>query len=541
MAPQPLIARQISDAGLDLFELDVAPPVQPWHDPSDQAGNPAPAPVSGRALPLAGQPGNARRIRWWAWASVVRRRRSSGVAISALVHATVLIALSLVFVIASQRHRPSLGLVATLREPATIVTDGEEHVRAEPLAMLLAPQPPAPDNVNPIDLNLLLPVAPGRQQPVDPTALFDPTETARRGLFGSPGTSGGLQGRSGETKTRLLHQRGGTPESEQAVSRGLAWLAAHQRDDGSWRFNHHGSRCPGYCSHPGTEPSTTAATAMALLPFLGAGQTHRQGDYREVVEKGLYYLVSRLKVTDQGGDLQEGTMYAQGLATIALCEACAMTGDDELRQPAEQAVEFIVSAQDRNGGGWRYFPGQVGDTTSFGWQLMALKSGQLAGISAPGEVFALARKFLDSVESESGAYYGYQRPEYKRQPTTTSVGLLCRMYLGWKREHSGLSRGVEYLARQGPSRDNLYFDYYATQVLNHYEGQAWERWNPRMRDFLIATQQHQGHEAGSWHFRGGHGDVGGRLYNTALATMILEVYYRYMPLYGRLAVEQAFD
>ena len=153
----------------------------------------------------------------------------------------------------------------------------------------------------------------------------------------------------------------------------------HQRRDGSWRFSHRSENCNAYCRNPGNHGSTTGSTALALLPFLGAGQTHKTGDYQDVVRAGLFYLIGRMRTTDNGGDLQEGTMYAQGLATIALCEAYAMTQDEELMIPAQRAIEFVVYAQDPLGGGWRYAPRQLGDTTSFGWQLMALKSGQMAG------------------------------------------------------------------------------------------------------------------------------------------------------------------
>ena len=48
-----------------------------------------------------------------------------------------------------------------------------------------------------------------------------------------------------------------------------------------------------------------------------------------------------------------------------------------------------------------------------------------------------------------------------------------------------------------------------------------------MRDHLVATQQTgkgQCDNTGSWHMGAGHGArVGGRLYNTALATLLLEV------------------
>jgi Prenyltransferase and squalene oxidase repeat len=352
------------------------------------------------------------------------------------------------------------------------------------------------------------------------------------------GRGGGLGGRTPERRGQLAKSGGGSPQSEEAVERGLKWLLAHQHEDGGWRFNFDGAPCENLCRNPGTEKSTTGATALALLPFFGAGYTHKDGPYAEQISRGLYYLCGRMLVTPQGGDLQEGTMYAQGISTIVLCEAYAMSKDDKLRPYAQNALNFILYAQDKQTGGWRYFPGQAGDTTVTGWQLMALKSAQMAGLEVPSRAFLLADKFLDSVETEKGAAYGYLRPG--DGPATTSVGLLCRMYLGWKRERRALMQGVTSLEKLGPSGNNLYYDYYATQVLFHYGGSGWDGWNKKLREYLISTQSKEGHENGSWYFVESHGDKGGRLYNTAIAILTLEVYYRYLPLYSNRAVEDGF-
>ena len=217
-----------------------------------------------------------------------------------------------------------------------------------------------------------------------------------------------------------------------------------------------------------------------------------------------------------------------------------MTRDRDLMAPAQAAINFIVYAQDPVGGGWRYSPRQAGDTSAVGWQLMALKSGHMAYLNVPPNTVAGAIKFLDSVQSESGAKYGYTSPGGGQ--ATTAVGLLCRMYLGWKKDHPGLQRGVQYLSATGPSKGNMYFNYYATQVLRHNEGDEWKKWNEVMRDSLVASQGKNGHEKGSWMMKGGdHGtDVGGRLYCTSMATMILEVYYRHMPIYAKQASEDDF-
>jgi hypothetical protein len=227
-------------------------------------------------------------------------------------------------------------------------------------------------------------------------------------------------------------------------------------------------------------------------------------------------------------------MYAQGIATIALCEAYGMTQDASLRQPAQRAVDFICWAQ-HSAGGWRYYPGQPGDTTVFGWQMMALKSAAMAGLDVPSPVVNLAERFLDSVQSGDGSYYGYMVPARSSAPT--AVGLLIRMYTGWDHYDSRLQRGVAFLSKEGPSKTDMYFNYYATQVLHHYGGPTWPDWNEQMRDYLIRTQAAAGHERGSWFFIDQHGVKGGRLYTTAMCTMILEVYYRHMPLYESSAVE----
>lgn len=375
--------------------------------------------------------------------------------------------------------------------------------------------------------------------PVRDTFAATPGRSAHLLQASDTDLSGALDGRKGDQRAKLAAGGGGSPHSEAAVERGLRWLMAHQLPGGGWRFDLAGGQCRGACRDPGTEPSTTAATAMALLPFLGAGYTQREGEYQEVVRRGLYYLLGRARAAPIGGgrgaDFQEGTMYSQGLTALALCEAYAMTGDADLKRPAQQAIDFIVFAQEKQGGGWRYSPGQPGDMTVTGWQLMALKSAQMAGLIVPTPTIALAKHFLDSLQCESGARYGYMSRQ--PQPTTTAIGLLMRMYTGWGRERGALYRGVQYLSEWGPSVDpkatNLYYNFYATQVLHHWGGPDWTIWNEKLRDYLVHTQSSVGHAAGSWHFHDPHGDRGGRLYSTAIAVMTLEVYYRYLPLYGR--------
>jgi len=358
------------------------------------------------------------------------------------------------------------------------------------------------------------------------------------------GSGKGLDGRGAAARKGLVASRGGSAETEESVALALIWLSQHQNADGSWSLDHRkGGNCQGRCSHPGQPDNCNiAATALALLPFLGAGQTHKVGKYQKNVQAGLYYLVNRMKVGPNGGDLWEpgGTMYGHGLASIVLCEAYAMTQDRGLAGPAQQAINFIVYAQDPVGGGWRYMPKDKGDTSVVGWQLMALKSAHMAYLNVPPQTIRGATNFLNTVQEDSGAAYGYV--DRGRGLATTAIGLLCRMYLGWKHDDPALQRGVEFLSQQGPSQTNMYYNYYATQAMIQYEGEPWEKWNAKMKPQLVSTQSKNGHETGSWYFdeRGHITEKGGRLYCTSMACMTLEVYYRFLPIYKQESTKDDF-
>lgn len=368
----------------------------------------------------------------------------------------------------------------------------------------------------------------------------------RSGLLQQIGslTAGELQGRSGAARATLLERGGGTGASEEAVAKGLVWLAKHQLANGSWSLDHQGGSCESRCPDPGVALSPNGATALALLPFLGADETHTRGQYQENVRAGVDYLLRSMQQSRNGGSLHDlgGTMYAHGLGAIVLCEAFAMTKDPKLAQPAQDALDFISYAQDPVGGGWRYVLQSRGDTSVVGWQVMALKSGHMAYLNVPNRTITRAKRFLDRVQVDRGSAYGYMGPGSK--PATSAIGLLCRMHLGWKRDRAALRRGVETIARRGPSQTNFYYNYYAMQVMFHFtggQGEMWAKWNNALRDYLVETQADVGHTEGSWYAGLGHSSIaGGRLYCTAMSTMTLEVYYRHLPIYRQAAVDADF-
>ena len=369
---------------------------------------------------------------------------------------------------------------------------------------------------------------------LDPLAALPALDSTLLGAtpssdFVTPTTGSALSGREKGMRKGLLGKYGGTHSTEEAVQRGLEWLARFQKLDGSWSLL-------GPYSNPGTIENKTAATAMALLAFQGAGNTHKKGEFQKNVERAWKAL---LKMQNTDGDFYVGEspnqhLYSHGQATIAICELYGMTHDPAFREPAQLAVDFAVKAQSPEGG-WRYYPGRDSDTSVTGWYVMALQSALMAGLEVPEETLQRIHNFLDTVQREDGARYIYQ-PNQKVNPTMTAEALLCRQYLGWAQDDPRLIDGVEFVLENPINWEedqNVYYWYYAAQLTHHIEGEYWESWNNVMREVIPKNQDLSRKELGSWSpVNDRWGDAAGRLYTTCMCIYMLEVYYRHLPIYS---------
>jgi hypothetical protein len=363
-----------------------------------------------------------------------------------------------------------------------------------------------------------------------------------------PKMQGLLDGRKDGQRALLMAKGGGSDETESAVVMALEWLKKQRnKKDGLWSLT-------GPYDDGGSQENQLAATAMALLAFQGAGNTPTEGPHKDVVARAWRSL---LKQQQRDGSFDLGHMpmlhalYSHAQATMALCELYGMSRDQELAEklaePTARAVAYCVNAQGPDGG-WRYEPGKPGDMSVTGWHMMALKTAEMAGIDVPPRTFQRLGGFLDSVAVEQGRRYLYM-PLFQGKPgkisaAVTAGGLLSRQYLGWPQRDSRLVDGLDLLMKEDPiefgsNKKDVYAWYYITQVAHHMEGEAWRRWNDRLREVLPREQQANGKQKGSWDptlDRWGH--EGGRLFVTCLCTYMLESYYRHLPLYADRAVER---
>ncbi len=344
-----------------------------------------------------------------------------------------------------------------------------------------------------------------------------------RGFSSSlPGTMGG---RVGSARARAMALNKMKPKSEEAVIRGLEWLARNQNADGSWGEDYKG-----------------AMTGFGLLCFLGHGEIQDSPQFGKTVGNALIWIYAngtkhdgRLHMADA---FTPPGVYEHAICTYALGEYYTMTRDQRVVELFKKAVGHIIDGQGP-GGGWMYSYDKSEDDLSVGgWQIQALKAAHLSKLPVKGVDKALdnAMTYIARVRGKNGGY-GYRNPadDY----SLTGVGILCQLF--WRPDRATLGKGMQWLLdeteRSRPVKykedsADLYAWYYHTQACLMFGGEAWTKWNGWFQDEICDVQNPDG----SWPIPGGRNvgpqsndNLTGAIYRTSLCILMLEVFYRYMP------------
>jgi hypothetical protein len=372
------------------------------------------------------------------------------------------------------------------------------------------------------------------------------------GAGSGPGSSkGSFAYRSGEGRKKLLKHNGGTPATEGAVAQALRWLAYHQEPDGHWNVG----------KYEGAAGTDAGITGLALLAFLGAGNSEKAGEYKDNVRRAITWIISKQGPDGSiGKGFKEvvrighpGHAYHHAICGMALAEAAGMAHNPAVMDAAQRAVYYSTEIHQGGSGsqkfGWRYEPKRDEDASVTGWFVMQLKSAKIAGLRVPPASFEGALHFYDSIEKK-GEFNGYKggRFPYQRnenvQLNPTAIGMLCNLFLG--RQPGDLMGGAEYLSQNLPQWDAtlgegvkgfkfpIYYTYYGTLTMFQMGGDYWKKWNEALQGSLLSHQRKDGDAAGSWDVIGGADDeMGGRVYMTAMGALCLEVYYRYLLLHPK--------
>jgi hypothetical protein len=376
------------------------------------------------------------------------------------------------------------------------------------------------------------------------------------------GIGGGAGGKFGERfGGKGGRAKGGGKGTQQALKDGLEWLAKHQSEDGSWDVDGFMSECGKIgsttCEGAGEAPHDVGMTGLALLAFLGDGNTTREGEYKDVVARGIKWLKDHQDPDTGllGEKLGHAFIYNHAIATLAITEAYYFSRNPLIKRTAQDAINYITTARNPYSA-WRYDVPPVGDndTSVTGWMVFALRSAEDAGLKIDPEAYVGSLSWLDEVTDPSTGRCGYKEigspssridrinehfPPEKGE-AMTAVALLCRFFLGQDPDEVDImQKHADLLAQKLPEWDpdgfgcDMYYWYYGSYAMYQMGGSKhWEAWQKAMEKAVVGSQRKEGDEKGSWDPVGPWGYAGGRVYSTALMTLCLEVYFRYARVLG---------
>ncbi|MBM4039829.1 MAG: terpene cyclase/mutase family protein [Planctomycetes bacterium] len=316
-----------------------------------------------------------------------------------------------------------------------------------------------------------------------------------------------------------------TPEAEQAIAKGLAYLARTQAKNGCWRTEGMGGAYP------------TAMTALAGLAMMAAGNTPCEGEHSENVRRAVYFI---LNSTTRSGLItaiveENRSMHGHGFATMFLAQAYGAEQDTDLQRKLHEALTRAVALTAKSqsfNGGWLYAPDQNGDEGSVTvTQIQALRAARNAGIKVPKSTIARACEYIAKCANPDGGI-SYSLMSRGSSRPAISAAAVATLYNAGQYENPIATKCLDYLKKllKGSNSATVFQGHrfyalmYTSQAMFFSGEEDWKEFFPKHRDELIKQQNADG----SW-----QGDFAGHVYGTAIALLVLQLPYQYLPILQR--------
>ena len=345
----------------------------------------------------------------------------------------------------------------------------------------------------------------------------------------------GLAGKFGSRPRGRVALAKGNMITAVAIEGGLEWLKAHQDVDGHWDAEGFAKHDPvaAPCDGKGLATKNVRVTALALLAFLGDGETARVGPYADVVAKAGGWLVAQQALDGALGDARaREAILDHAIATWALCEASGISGAAEFGPPVQKALDWLERHR-RPGSGWGLSTTATGiDAETTCWCVMAAKSGGELGFRVDRDCLGAATKLLAAVTATTvDAGQIEPGPEAGIRQRITAAALLAHFFLGEepaKNPNMLVSASQVLAVLPKPGMTDLMTCHWASHALYQMGGRWWAQWSRTLTNAVVMTQRLDGASAGSWDPDDGSGCRDeGRVAATALAVLSLESYYRF--------------
>ncbi|HVW00847.1 MAG TPA: prenyltransferase/squalene oxidase repeat-containing protein [Planctomycetaceae bacterium] len=316
-----------------------------------------------------------------------------------------------------------------------------------------------------------------------------------------------------------------TPQTLKAVRSGLDYLARTQSDDGAWRDGQGGGAYP------------VAMTSLACMALLANGNTPTRGRYAPQLQKGTEYLLKC--ATKSGlitGENQESgmPMHGHGFALMYLSCVYGTLTKESMRQATRQAIVggIDLTARGQSGaGGWTYIPGSGDEGSVTVTQVQALRAAHNAGFLVPAGTIDEAVRYVERCSTPEGGI-SYSLLSGGGARLAISAAAVATLYNAGEFDAPVANRCLDYVWQRFQSAKNFHIDghafyaqLYAAQAFYMAGDEYWDKYFPATRDQLLEMQNK---DDGSW-----DGDGIGKTYGTAISLIILQLPYKFLPVYQR--------
>jgi hypothetical protein len=284
-------------------------------------------------------------------------------------------------------------------------------------------------------------------------------------------------------------------------------------------------------------------TSLAGLAMLASGSTPTEGPYSKNIRKAMEYMMN---ISDERTGLLAGpgsegrSVYGHGFGMLFLSECYGMERDGETRKRLktilDKAIALSVSGQSSyendTAGGWYYTlqkGGDEGSTTVT--QIQGLRAARNAGLKVPPEVIKKAARYLAICQNpDGGISYSYSSRGGSRPPI--SAAAVATLYAAGKYDDPMAIKCLDYVTKvilpdiqhHSAQGHAFYTHFYMAQAMYQVHDARYDRYFPALRDSLLKLQASDG----SW-----QGDGVGTVYGTAIACIILQLPFDYLPIFQR--------
>ena len=346
----------------------------------------------------------------------------------------------------------------------------------------------------------------------------------------SPNVTNRMHARvSDSARARAVIDGDGSEVAQEALNNGLNWLARNQRPDGSWGANQ-------------------GVTGLALLAFLAYGETPKSKKYGSHVSLAIQNLAQ----SDRDSALNKYHAYPHAIKVYALSEAYIITNNYSIVKPLKEFAAIIIKGQKAAGDfDYNYKQGPRWDNSISFWNYQALKALALTGLKIEGLQKAIA-KAIPRLEQMAPYHFPYagteKKPQGRGNAGLAAAGAWCLQFFG-EGKNGDVKKIMDRIAKEGkaglswnhaPSNWVMYAWYYQTYAMFQHGGNHWKKWAKEFEKVLMEGQNSDGSWSHEYAWGSGK-SIEQKAYQTAMASLMLTVYYRYSAFGKSMKLQEVED